>query len=69
MIGRYIIWPVVWTLVFCALAGWVFPALVGKFSKRVGDWLKDNRRRWLPPLALAAFILYVALAVSGRAFE
>jgi len=69
MIGRYIIWPVAWTLLFCVLAGWVFPALVGKFSKRAGHWLERTRRWWLPLLALGAFVLYVALAVSGKPYE
>jgi len=66
---RHIIWPAAWTLLFTALAGWVFPALVGKFSKSARRWLERTRRRWLPPLALGAFVLYVALAVSGRAFQ
>jgi len=49
---RYIGWPALWTLMFTALAGWVFPALVGKFSESAGDWLRNNRSKWLPFLAL-----------------
>jgi len=64
-----IAWPAVWALLFCALAGWVFPALVGKFSKDARRWLERTRGKWLPALALGAFVLYVALAVSGRAYE
>jgi len=66
---RYLVWPAIWTLLFTALTGWVFPALVGKFSEDARRWLERTRGKWLPALALAAFVLYVALAISGKPYE